>query len=138
MDSLTALYLQGATKINFKNAFPIKNIRIEMSGASKGNLNFSNAERVKMELSGASKLEIRGFTNLLETEASGASKIDANDLTANQADIRLNGASKAIVRVKESFTGNADGASNIVCKGNPEVRKSVTNGSSNIDFQDID
>lgn len=137
MDSLTALYLQGATKINFKNVFPVKNIRIEMSGASKGNLNLS-AERVKTELSGASKLEIRGFTNLLETEASGASKIDANDLTANQADIRLSGASKAIVRVKENFTGNADGASNIVCKGNPEVRKSVTNGSSNIDFQDID
>lgn len=136
IDSLTAVYLSGATKIKFINSFPSKNIKVEMNGASDGYFNFSDAQNININLSGASKFEIEGKTKMLQLEANGASHADCENLIANDVDVNVSGASKADVNAIGNFNGQASGASSIDCSGNPKTRKADTSGTSNIDFDE--
>ena len=135
MDSLTAISSQGASKVKFTNAFPSKNIKVDMSGASNGYLNFLDAQFLDINLSGASKLEMEGSANKIQLEANGASNIDGDNLTAKEVSVEVSGVSKADVFATETFNGDASGASNIHCKGNPKNRKFDTSGTSHINFE---
>lgn len=135
IDSLTSINSQGATKVHFTNPFPSKNMKIELSGASSGYYHFLQAENIDLHLSGASKLEIEGATKTLKLEANGASHADCNNFNATAANVDVSGASSVDVLVTESFDGDASGASNIHCKGNPQKRTVDTSGSSNINFE---
>ena len=134
MDSLTEIYSQGASKVKMMNAFPSKNIKIELSGASKGYFNLSNARKIDMNLSGASKVELEGVSDSLLLDASGAANIDADRLISKFVEVGLSGASKADVNSSETAKGDVSGASKVNCKGNPKTREISTSGTSKVDY----
>lgn len=136
MDSLNAIYSQGASKVKMMNAFPSKNLKIELTGASKGYFNLTNAKLVDLNLSGATKVELEGACDSLELDASGASHIDAEDFASRFINVGLSGVSKARLNCYETLKGDISGASNVDCKGNPKTRQIDTSGTSNVRYEE--
>lgn len=136
LDSLTAISSQGAAKVRFMNAFPTRNLKIDMSGASKGDFNLTNAQTVDVILSGASKLEMAGVADTLKLDASGAAYIDTENLTAKYVQLDMSGAGKADVKATETIRGDVSGVSSVNVKGKPRNRQIETSGTSKIDFDE--
>lgn len=118
--SLEGLTLSGACRATVS---PQKGKRFDlaMDGASSGKLSLQHTE-VNANLSGASQLTVSGSTGTLNLEASGASVIAAEKFTAKVANVEFSGASVAKLKVTQSMTGNASGASSITAGGGGAIR----------------
>ncbi len=136
LDSLTAISSQGAAKVRFMNAFPTRNLKIDMSGASKGDFNLTNAQTINVLLSGASKLEMEGIADTLKLDASGATYLDTDNLSAKYVQLDLSGAGKADVRATETIRGEVSGVSKVNVMGKPRNRQLETGGTSKVDFDE--
>ncbi|MDM7923760.1 MAG: head GIN domain-containing protein [Pyrinomonadaceae bacterium] len=106
--------------------------RVDMSGASKLDLNNVKNGELTLGTSGASKATVSGETALLRIDVSGASKVDASGLRAENAKIDASGASKALVNVAGDLKASASGASKINYSGTPRNIEKETNGASKV------
>lgn len=105
---------------------------IAASGASKVNLaNVKNAE-LRVNSSGASKINVSGETAKVSIDVSGASSIDAENLRAESADVNASGASNASVFARNELRTDASGASKIVYAGGPKTVDKNASGASSI------
>ncbi len=116
----------GASKLMMSGFNNEEEIKLYFSGASKAIIEDIDAEKLSIELSGASKLQISGKAVKFNVEASGASKIEAFPLITRDSDVDLSGASKMEVTVKNSLHVDASGAAKVVFKGNPLVSKDLS------------
>lgn len=121
MPALERIEAKGAGQIDFSD-FKTNDLQLELLGAIEmdGDL---IADDVTIELSGASKLELKGKSKRLEAIIQGASKLEAYEFETINADVEVNGPSKAEVNVtgtlemEEGFVGDID------YRGNPKVLK---------------
>lgn len=132
MPSLVQLNLSGASKGNV-NSFAGQNtvMRTVVSGASECTVNGTGINAA-MDVSGASKLILKGNTESLYGQISGASEVRAYDVNATEVDIDVSGSSKAYVRPLQVFFASASGASRIYYKGNPATTHFETSGNGKI------
>lgn len=100
---------------------------IEASGACKISVADLKSSELRVDTSGASKVNIAGEASSLTIDVSGASNIDAANLKAENATVDASGASKVEVFVTGKLVSEASGASKIGYAGNPT---SVTKDSS--------
>ncbi|HKP68792.1 MAG TPA: head GIN domain-containing protein [Pyrinomonadaceae bacterium] len=100
---------------------------IDASGACKVSVNDLKSSELRVDTSGASKVNIAGEASSLTIDVSGASNIDAANLKAENATVDASGASKVEVFVTGRLVSEASGASKIGYAGNPT---SVTKESS--------
>jgi len=107
----------------------VREIDFELSGASKCDFSGS-AKTIEMDLSGASELNLMGSGQFIDGELSGASELRSFNYQAEESDIRLSGASEGKILVTRYLKVDASGASNLRYKGNPEIQKKVSGGSS--------
>ncbi|MDP2238334.1 MAG: head GIN domain-containing protein [Bacteroidales bacterium] len=128
---LDEIDLSGAVKLRAENKLTFNRLSIEGSGASDIELDLS-ADRIEADLSGASKINLSGSSPKVELECSGASKIYASGLEATSIRLDLSGASYAEVFATESLIVDASGASTIRYKGNPERLVTNTSGASKV------
>lgn len=119
------------SKMNVKVSMPELN-SLEISGASTADVTNVNADSIRLEASGASKIKINGTAKNLQSEASGASSIEASDLTVENADVEANGASKTTVSASSELKADASGASTIYYTGEPKNLKQNSSGASSI------
>ncbi|MDB4293186.1 DUF2807 domain-containing protein [Maribacter sp.] len=123
--------LSGASSLTLENEWVVQNGDIELSGAS----NFSGevrAERLNLDLGGASRTSIFGSTATMYADLSGSSEIVDYDLAVSQLNMDLSGASEAFLSVSESIAIEASGASILNYKGNPVITKQELSGASEI------
>jgi hypothetical protein len=131
------LYISNQQRINWHSKVKVR-ISVQdlnalnVSGASKANAINIKSDNFKLDVSGASKINLAGETNNLSIEASGASRIDANDLKAVKATAEASGASKIYVNATESVEADASGASGISYSGNPKNVKKNASGASSV------
>ncbi|MCH5600147.1 head GIN domain-containing protein [Niabella ginsengisoli] len=128
--SLDKVSISGAAQIKTQGKFSQdKQIRIEVSGASSGNVSL-RAPVIELESTGASTLTADGECRDLKADASGAATINAFDLKTENADVDASGAST--IRLFSSVTLNAEasGASGIKYKGSPQITSNVSGASS--------
>lgn len=104
---------------------------LQVSGASRVKIVDLKNSSLKVDTSGASKVELSGETSELNIDISGASKIEAEELKAMTATVDASGASKVSVAVSQDLRSEASGASKITYVGSPTVSKS-TSGSSKV------
>lgn len=135
IDSMTSIQGNGATDIDFMNAFNVKKLNIKLHGASKMDVNINSAQKLDIELNGASKLEGEGIADTLMVNGDGASTIEVDDLRSKVVKVELSGASQAEVYASDEFDGRANGASKIVCTGNPVKRSNDSNAGSAIRYE---
>lgn len=128
---LSSFSASGASKIMVEDPIEVNDVHIYLSGASNfyGNL---NANQLYSDLSGASILEIDGFSNDVELEASGASIFRNYAFTANKIKADLSGASNAYITVEEEIDIEASGASSLAFKGDAVITHQELSGASTV------
>lgn len=121
MPKLERLEAKGAGKVNM-SSFKVADARIDLLGAieMEGEL---IAEDVTIELSGASKLELRGKSASMDAAIQGASSLKCKNFEVNNARVEVNGASHADVNVTGTLEMEEGLASDIDYRGNPKVIK---------------
>lgn len=127
--SLEGLTLSGACQATVS---PQKGKRfdLELDGASSAKLTLQHSE-LQASLSGAARVTLSGSAGTMHLEANGASVIAAERLTTKTAHIEFSGASVAKLKVTQTMSGNASGASVIDTFGGASIRVN-TSGSSSI------
>ena len=120
----------GACKVDLQGFTNEEEMSLVFSGASKGLIEGLHADKLKIELSGASDCKITGHTDYLKVEASGASHLKALDFFARNVDVDASGASSAQVHVQKSLKVDASGASHVKYKGSPVISKDLSGAAS--------
>ena len=105
---------------------------LEVSGASRLSLANLKNEALRIDASGASKINVDGETKNLIVELSGASRLDADDLKSENVDVDASGASHAAVFVSSDLKADLSGASRVTYAGNPKNFSNKTSGASSI------
>ena len=121
--------VSGASKVTGENTISVNDrLNLEASGASKINLDL-NGGTITGDISGASNLNLRGQVSKIDVEASGASHVKAYDLVTDDAVFNCSGASSAEVTANKNLRVDASGASHIKYRGNANVSQSASGAS---------
>ena len=120
----------GACKVDLQGFSNEEEMRLLFSGAAKGTAEGLRADKLKIELSGASDCRITGQADYLKVEASGASHLKALEFLSRHVDLEASGASSASVHVQKSLKVDASGASHVKYKGSPIISKDVSGAAS--------
>ncbi len=120
----------GASKVDLQGFTNEEEMSLIFSGASKGMIEGLHADKLKIELSGASDCKISGHTDYLKVDASGASHLKALDFFARNVDVEASGASSAQLHVQKSLKVDASGASHVKYKGSPVISKDLSGAAS--------
>ena len=122
--------LNGAATAVWDGNFKVVKIgKIDLSGASQLQLNVEVPE-VEVEISGAAKLALTGEADSGEIELSGASKANLENFVLKNLALATSGASNASVNVTETLEVEASGAAHVSYSGNPKVTSHVSGAAS--------
>jgi hypothetical protein len=89
---------------------------VEISGASRVAADDMTLNGLKVEISGASNLNLKSTINKLTGEVSGAGKLAAKESTINSADIAVSGAGRAQLGTVNTLKASASGSGDITYK----------------------
>lgn len=92
---------------------PVALAAIRLSGASSAQITGYKSPELVVELTGASKVDLKGEVKKLKVSASGASKFEISPQTNVAVDLSATGASKIVVPGSLSGTMKASGASKV-------------------------
>jgi RNA polymerase sigma factor (sigma-70 family) len=129
MPSLKSVDMSGACNCTLKGFETKGEFVAKLSGASSisGSI---KAESVKLDLSGASKVQLEGSAKNGTVRCSGASSAKLKDFNLDSANVHLSGASHAVVNCKSMLDFDVSGASNLKYLGDPKIGKKETSGVS--------
>jgi len=130
-NDISTFDIRGASRLILENKWTVSDGRIDLSGSSDftGEV---NAERLYLDTTGASSLDLFGSTNWLNGKLKGSSSIHDYDLSVDNLKIELSGASEAFLEVNETIDITASGASVLSYKGNAVVNNKKLTGSSEV------
>ncbi len=131
MPALSGLDLSGASRTTVTGFDSNLALNSEVSGAStlRGDLTCGNAQ---FNVSGASKVALRGSAYDLKVKASGASTVDLSNFTSRNTVVNASGASHVSVAASGSLAVEASGASTVRYAGEPTNLKANTSGASSV------
>lgn len=130
-NSLSAIYLSGASSFVSDYTFVEKEILLKNSGASKIEISLKT-EKLDIELSGASKIEVSGTATKQTINASGASNYNGKDCKNKDTDVTASGASKITVNCSDTLDVQASGASSVKYVNEPKTINKILSGASNV------
>ena len=119
----------GASKIEVK-AEVSDDTRVDVSGASKVQMDLKS-DQLRLNSSGVSAVRLTGSASEIKIGISGTSNVRAVDFTANSATIESSGTSFVTIGVTETLKVNSSGASFVNYKGSPTIQVR-TSGASKI------
>lgn len=126
---LKSIEAGGASVITTTNKFLQEDkMVIDLSGASKATVQIRTPE-VMLKTNGASTLNISGECRDMKASAKGACTINAFDLKSETSDVKASGTSSVSIFSSIQLTASASGASNIIYKGNPAIKKDASGAS---------
>jgi len=134
-DSIRSLVASGACFIKTQSPMIVPELSLRLQGASRAEIDVKVVGMIDLDLSGASKANLKGSAKNFKMEASGACKVEAEDLLTESASVRVSGASQADVFATLSIDADASGASHVNCKGNPKTVRKSDSGGSSIDIE---
>jgi hypothetical protein len=131
MPLLTGLKLSGATRTTVAGFSSGEPLHVAVSGAStlQGEIKVGAAW---FDVSGASRVQLRGGTKSLKAEVSGASHADLESFTSTETVVEVSGASHATVCPSGDLDAIAGGASSVRYVGKPASVKQNTSGASSV------
>lgn len=112
--------ISGASKAKINHDFG--GLKLEASGASKIEMTGSY-EYAELSFSGAVKADLSGGSaNKVILEMSGASNFYAVEFPVKEMDIKVSGVSNVNVNVIDAISVEVSGGSNVRYKGNPQIK----------------
>lgn len=128
---LKSIEVSGASKFSSDIVFENKELSIELSGASKAEIE-TRVNEIEADASGASSLIISGIADEAEFDASGASRISCDGFSADFAHVDVSGASKISNLAAKAASGSVSGASHLSVKNGCDISKVSTSGASGV------
>lgn len=127
---LKSIEIGGASSFTSDGEIKADKLDIEVSGASHFDANI-DCQSLEVSVSGASSAEIGGKAVNANIEVSGASKLSSNGeyLNTDYADVDLSGASTAEIICNKNITGEASGASKLSFGGAAKADVSTSGAS---------
>jgi hypothetical protein len=129
MPRLRDAEFNGASKVTLEGFVDEEEMSLHVSGAAKLSSTKLVADKLLLDLSGASKVDMRGQVLKLTIDLSGASQINLTEMIARDADVDASGASHVELNVQKSLRVEASGASKITYLGNPVISKDLSGAS---------
>jgi len=129
MPTLKGLDLSGATTSTISGFNDLGTLDLDISGASKSDIRLK-AQKIIMDASGASTITLTGSASRIEGEVSGATSLRAYDFSVKDAFLDVSGASSIKLNVSGKLEVEASGASNVRYRGTASVRSSTSGASS--------
>ena len=128
--NLQSIEIGGASSFTSDGEIKADKLDIEVSGASHFDANI-DCQSLEVSVSGASSAEIGGKAVNANIEVSGASKLSSNGeyLSTDYADVDLSGASTAEIICNKNITGEASGASKLSFRGAAKADVSTSGAS---------
>lgn len=137
-DAQLRLYSTGSyscnTPITWEITIP-RLVAVQASGAAEVSIEEFNDSVLDLNVSGAAQLTAVGRTDELKGDFSGAVRINLDQLVAKQATVKASGAGSVRVKATESFSGDAQGAAQITCLGNPRERQQTASVASRVVYE---
>lgn len=131
VNNLKSIVAKGASRIESIGMLNVQNLNVELSGASKAQLDATISNSLTVALSEAVKLDIQGSANDVSVIANGAAAYNGDKMLAQSVKVNLSGASRAEVHATENFDAVLNGASKVVCTGSPKsIKQQASRGSS--------
>ncbi len=130
MPRLANAEFSGACKVDVEGFSNEEQMNLVFTGASKGQLTQINADKLNLELSGASKLNVSGRAGKLNVDASGASHLEGSNLMARDTDVEASGASHVSIQSQKTLRVEASGASKVSYRGVPNISKDLSGAAS--------
>ena len=128
---LEELELSGAGSVTNRGTLQGKNLKIEVNGASMVDLEVE-VRKVDLEISGASSVTFQGTAQQLEADLSGAGNLDAYELRVRDASVNLSGVGGAQVYVTDNLQAKVSGVGGIRYKGDPQNIQREVSGVGSI------
>ena len=123
--------VSGASELHGENKLvQSEPVKLDLSGASELELDLK-APEVIAELSGASSMTLKGETRNLVLDGSGASRFRCAELLSENVRVDVSGASSADVFASVKLDVKASGASGVKYGGSPAITQDLS-GASNI------
>lgn len=120
----------GACNIKSENQIvSSNNIKIDLSGASDIDMDVV-APSIDAEMSGAGSVKLKGKTKSLDVSGSGSSDIKCKELMAENVKVRISGAGDAEVFASMKLDVRVSGAGSVKYLGNPTVSKNISGAGS--------
>ena len=132
MPNLTELVLSGASKGTVQGFSSSEAFTINLSAASRLDIQNTNAGNVEIDLSGASTFIAEGSGNDLVSIVEGASRLDLANFPVNNSNIDVSGASQATIKLDGTLDAVVDGASTLYYIGEPTMGDIEISGNSTI------
>lgn len=118
--NLEELKAQGAIEVTADGKLNVKDIKFNLSGASKITLDL-NAANVTTSGSGATEMNLKGQATSHKVDFSGVGKLYALDFVVGSYEIHSSGASENNINVLQSLRVSSSGAATVKYKGNPSI-----------------
>ncbi len=127
---LELMKISGAACVKMEGEFKSEKMFISIGGASVQTGTIS-VDELELNVSGASKITLKGTAKNMNVLVNGASRADLTQLQAEKAEVNASGASSVSVDTN-TFDGQASGAARINYSGNPTIVRSDVSGAGSI------
>jgi hypothetical protein len=121
----------GAVELASEGRINTQNLKMQFSGASKIDLDLS-AANVSTEASGATEIALKGQAASHKVNVSGVGKLRALDFVVGNYEIKTSGSGNCQINVLNSLVTNTSGVSDIQYRGNPSKIETQKSGPSSI------
>ncbi|MES2274785.1 MAG: head GIN domain-containing protein [Bacteroidota bacterium] len=129
--NLEAIKGSGAIEVTSDGKLNLKNMSLNLSGASKVNLDM-NATDVITKGTGATEINLKGQAASHTVHLTGSGKVSALDFVVGKYDIETTGASECKINVLTDLNVHTTGASDIQYRGNPTNVNTSKAGASSV------
>lgn len=128
---LEQINASGASEVIVAGEMNLPLLNVQLSGASimRGELNIGE---LNIRLSGASDMKISGTAKNVNIVSNGASDVKDYGFTAETCNVKVSGASDVAITVTKELYAVANGASDVLFKGNAEIKEKQSSGASTI------
>jgi hypothetical protein len=128
MPALAGIDFSGGTYSKVEGFESDQQLDVYLSGSALSELKVGY-RKMKLVLSGASKLDVEGLGDELNAEVTGASQLTAFEYPVRTATVEVSGASHGKVTVSDDLKVKAAGASWLLYRGSPSVTADVSGAS---------
>jgi hypothetical protein len=129
---ITELTSSGGSNIDCSDPIESEDLKIELSGAGKIELKL-DVEKVNVELSGAALIYLEGVAKRLDVEMSGAGSFEAGEFEVVDCDINISGVGSALVNVSGNLDAQVSGLGRVEYLGDPKSVKGDVSGVGNVE-----
>lgn len=128
---LKKIGISGAASLTSETILTGEKLLINTSGASNVDIEVQS-EKLKTSVSGAGKIDIRGEAIEHDIQISGVASMNCRELATEKTKVSISGAGSAKVHVTDALDASVSGVGSIRYSGEPKHIRTSTSGAGSI------